>query len=587
MRQEIFPIVWKGELLMNSEGVIKKTKKFYISIVLNVIEGIISGCNFTVLYYLIKSLVKKDFTSKLVINMSILLAVIFIIRLVIYSIAYTGGHIGGAQITRNIRLFLGDKIKKIPLNKFTKSKTGEYINAVTSDVSNYENILTHRLGDIIKNISLLSMLIIFISIIYLPAGMISLIAALIMLPALWLSTKFVKRYGTEKNKIMSENVSNIVEYITGIQTFRAYGLGGTKNETVTKSMEVYSDISYKYETKIIPIGAIESVFVGMCIPAIVILGYKALRDAAIDSANLIIIIMLPLLVCKLATAIFIDFTSYKNMMVSRKAIEKVANEDEELVHNNEFSPKSYDIKFENVCFSYDNNKQILENISFTAEKQNLTAIVGDSGSGKSTILNLIAKYYKPQAGNIKIGDICINNIDASKVLNYISIVDQEAFLFNDTVKKNILYAREAATEEEIIEALREANCNEFVSNMENGYDTFVGENGNKLSGGERQRLSIARAVLKDSPIVLLDEATASLDIENELAVKNAIINLLKRKKTVIMIAHTLSIIENADNIIVVADGKVVEQGRHKDLIKNKGKYYNMWLAEQQLSNINI
>lgn len=570
--------------MQNNENIMKKTKTFYVSMILNVIEGIISGCNFTILYYLMRALINKDLTRDLVVNSSILLTVMFFVRLVLYSIAYTSGHIGGAQITKNIRLFLGDKIKKIPLNRFTKSKTGEYINSVTSDVSNYENILTHRLGDIIKNTTLLTMLVIFMSVMYLPAGIIALVAALIMIPSLHVSSMFVKKYGVNKNSIMTDNVSNIVEYITGIQTFRAYNMGGTKNRTVTESMENYSNISYKYEKKIIPIGAIESVIVGMCIPLCILVGQSAIALSKIESSDYIIIIMLPLLVCKLGAAIFIDFTSYKNMNISRNAIEKVAFEKEETISEKDFNPQFYDINFENVNFGYEKNEQILKNVNFTAGNGQLTAIVGDSGSGKSTILNLIAKYYEPQSGNINIGGISIKDIDASKILDKISIVDQDAFLFNDTVKNNILYARENATEEEIIKACKEANCDDFIRNMDKGYDTFVGENGNKLSGGERQRLSIARAILKDSPIILLDEATASLDIENELAVKDAIINLLKKKKTVIMIAHTLSVIKNADNIIVVSNGQIVESGTHEELINNKNKYYNMWNAEKQLCN---
>ena len=195
----------------------------------------------------------------------------------------------------------------------------------------------------------------------------------------------------------------------------------------------------------------------------------------------------------------------------------------------------------------------MQNISFDIPDQKLTAIVGDSGSGKSTILNLISKYYEPNSGVIKIGGKSIHDISAEKVM------------------------------EQVVEAAKIANAHDFIMKMENGYDTLVGENGNHLSGGERQRLSIARAILKNSPILLLDEATASLDIENELAVKEAIANLLKNKKTVIMIAHTLSIIKNADKIVVVSNGKIAEEGTHETLLKKNGKYAAMWNAEQKLS----
>ena len=206
--------------------------------------------------------------------------------------------------------------------------------------------------------------------------------------------------------------------------------------------------------------------------------------------------------------------------------------------------------------------------------------MGDSGSGKSTILNLIAKYYDPESGEIDIGGQAIRYVNAEDVLDMISMVDQDTFLFNDTVRENIRHAKPSATDEEIEKVCKEANCDTFIRKMEKGYDTIIGENGNLLSGGERQRLSIARAILKNSPILLLDEATSSLDIENELAVKQAISNLLQENKTVVMIAHTLSVIKNADQILVVSGGKVAESGTHEQLLAMGGKYSAMWSAEQ-------
>ena len=244
---------------------------------------------------------------------------------------------------------------------------------------------------------------------------------------------------------------------------------------------------------------------------------------------------------------------------------------------------SYDIEFKNVDFFYEKGEKVLDNLSVKIKNNKFTAIVGDSGSGKSTILNLISKYYEPTKGIITIGGHDISKIAAERVLEKVSMVDQEVFLFNDTVKNNIRHARLSATDEEIIQACKEANCHEFIMEMSNGYDTEIGENGNLLSGGQRQRLSIARAILKDSPIILLDEATANLDIKNELAVKQAILNLMKKDKTVLMIAHTLSIIKNADEILVVGNGKIIENGTHEKLLLNNGKYKEMYIAEEKIT----
>lgn len=570
---------------MNPNKVMKKNGRFYLSMALNMLEGLLSGCNFMMLYYSIQALWNHNLNIKLLLSLTGSLALVFIVRLISYSIGYTQGQIGGANVSRNIRLFLGDKIKKIPLTRFTKGQTGEYINVVTSNVNNYENILTHKSGDIVKNIVLSLMVILFMGSVYFPVGVILLIANLMVIPALWLSFRSVKKYGSEKNQILADNVSNIVEYITGIQTFRAYGIGGTKNSSVTDSMRSYSNVSYVYEKKVIPIGVTFNIIAWCSLPATIIVSGKAWMSGILDTAAFLMVSMIPIFVSKIAGTLFIDCTSYKNLMISKRKITQIINEEEERKSDIIFVPKTQGICFEDVNFSYVKGESILTGVNFTAEDKKLTAIVGDSGSGKSTILNLISKYYEPQDGDIRIGVSSINDVDAEKVLSQISMVDQDVFLFNDTIKNNIRYARPSATDAEIVEACKLANCNNFIEKLEKGYDTPVGENGNQISGGERQRISIARAILKNSPIILLDEATASLDIENELAVKEAILNLLKAEKTVIMIAHTLSIIKNADKILVVSNGKIIEQGTHSELIKKRGKYNAMWQAEEQIYRI--
>ena len=301
------------------------------------------------------------------------------------------------------------------------------------------------------------------------------------------------------------------------------------------------------------------------------------------TVSYLLICMLPLFCAKLANTIFVDLTSYKNLMISKNKILGVMEEPEESGSMEPFQTDTHEITFDHVDFAYVPGEPVLKQATFTVPDQKLTAIVGDSGSGKSTILNLIAKYYEPTGGTIAIGGRPTDHVAAERVLEQISMVDQDVFLFDDTIRDNIRHARPDATDGEIEAACREANCDGFIRSMEKGYDTPTGENGNLLSGGERQRISIARAILKNSPILLLDEATASLDIENELAVKQAIANLLKEKKTVVMIAHTLSIVKNADQILVVADGKIAEAGTHEELLAKNGKYAAMWQAEQKIS----
>lgn len=567
---------------MTGYNILKKNHNFYIGVIGTVLEGLLSGSLFMLLYSVMQFLWAGTFDLKRSLMLTGLLAMIFLLRILVYSFGYTKAQIGGAEISKNIRLFLGDKIKRIPLSRFSQGQTGYYINTITSDVNSYEKILTHKAGDLAKNISLSLMLIIFVMMFDIPAGLILLAADLLLIPALWLSFHMVRRYGKEKNDICAENVSSIVEYVSGIQTFRAYGVGGTKNKTVTKAMKDFCNISFLYEAKVLPIGAGFGVLIWLTCPLVIWTAYTSWAAGMLDTVPYLLICMLPLFFAKLANSIFIDLTSYKNLMISKEKILNVMNEAEETGSMEPFVTRTHEITFEDVSFSYASGEPVLQHTTFVVPDQKLTAIVGDSGSGKSTILNLIAKYYEASSGTISIGGKSVNHVAAERVLEQISMVDQDVFLFDDTIRENIRHARPDAADTEIEAACREANCDGFIRKMKNGYDTPTGENGNLLSGGERQRLSIARAILKNSPILLLDEATASLDIENELAVKEAIANLLKAKKTVVMIAHTLSIVKHADQILVVSGGKIAEAGTHEELLEKNGKYAAMWNAEQKL-----
>ncbi|WP_024620269.1 ABC transporter ATP-binding protein [Metaclostridioides mangenotii] len=558
---------------------IKRDKKLTFSIILNVIEGLLTGSVLGIVFLTIDSLFKDTFEIGKLINLCILLVGIFVVRLLLYSIGYTLGHTGGSSTARNIRIFLGNKIKNLPLINFSKYKTGQFINIITNDVNNYEDILGHKIGEIAKNITLVVVTLLFLSTINPVIGSINIVLALLIIPFMVLSAKLVTKYGGMKKDILDDNVSDLVEYINGIQTFRSYGLGGVKNDKINKSLKDISDISFKFESKVVPIGNLYRIIMDLSMPLTIVIGGAKWLTNDLGSPEYIICVILSFFISQLMGTLFIDLTTYKNLMISKKSMDSLAQQEEDNYSENNFEPQNYDIEFKNISFSYVDNNPVLNNVSFKAKHGELTAIVGDSGSGKSTILNLISKYYEADSGNIIIGGLRTKDVNSEKVLENVSMVYQDVFLFNDSIKNNIKFAKPAASDFEIIEACKASNCNNFITDLEKGYNTFVGENGNRLSGGEKQRISIARAILKDSPILLLDEATASLDIENELYVKDAISKLVKENKTIIMIAHNLSVIKNADNILVVGNGKILEQGSHEKLMKNKGKYYSMWMSE--------
>lgn len=561
----------------------RKNRTFKLGLVCNILEGLLSGSNFMLIYWVFQSLWNGSFLLRNAMKMTGVIAVIFVLRLFLYGTGYVKFQIGGAAVSMATRLFLGDKLKRVPLSRFTAGQAGQYLNVMTSDINNYEKILTHKVGDIAKNVTLSVMLILFVGTLWLPAAVILLAASLLLVPTMTLLSLVVKEYGQQKNRTQAEAVNGMMEYINGIQTFRAYGIAGKKNKKVIDHMKQYSDVNYIYEVKLVPVGLIRNILSWCSLPLTMWMASGPWLAGQITSVSYFMICLMSIYLSKLAWTLFADCLGYRNLSISKNKIAELLEMPEETGSTDALNVASHEITFQDVNFSYVPGEPVLKEAAFTVPDQKLTAIVGDSGSGKSTILNLISKYYEADSGMIFIGGKPINGVVAERILEQISMVDQDVFLFDDTIRENIRHARPNATDLEIESACREANCDSFIRKMEKGYDTPAGENGSLLSGGERQRISIARAILKNSPILLLDEATASLDIENELAVKQAIANLLKEKKTVVMIAHTLSIVKSADQILVISDGKIVELGTHEDLLTRCGKYAAMWSAEHKLS----
>ncbi|MDD2640359.1 MAG: ATP-binding cassette domain-containing protein, partial [Arcobacteraceae bacterium] len=249
--------------------------------------------------------------------------------------------------------------------------------------------------------------------------------------------------------------------------------------------------------------------------------------------------------------------------------------------------KAYNIEFEKVNFAYQNQPtHALKDVSFAMPNKTMTALVGHSGCGKTTITKMIMRYADPQSGSIKIGGVNIKNMTPEDLMKNISVVFQDVYLFDDTIINNIRMANPNATDKEVEEAANSAYCHEFITRLPNGYNTKIGDIGGSLSGGERQRISIARAILKNAPIVILDEPTAALDTQSEVAVQSAIDKLVENK-TVIVIAHRLSTIAGADTILVVDNGRIVESGTHDELVTKNGRYYGMWQAQQRVKDWNV
>ena len=476
----------------------------------------------------------------------------------------------GYEIAAEERLKIGNVLKRVSLGYFSKNSTGDILTAITGDLSSLE-LQGMKLIDAIVNgyINLLAIVIILL-IVCPMAALTSLVGAILSALALnGISKKSRKNAPTKQ--ISQERITDAsLEYIHGLPIVKSFGQEGASIEEWKTACEKHKNINLKIMHGFVPNNCLHLFALKIAsVLLILISGIFTIQG------NLTISIFL-----LIAMFAFMIFGAVENMNDSvhmlgliDTSMDKLENiENAEFIDEagRDFSIASYNIDFTDVSFGY-GEIEVLHNLSFQIPQNTTTAIVGPSGSGKSTICNLITRFYDVNSGSVKIGGHDVREFTCDSLLKNISMVFQNVYLFNDTIRNNIKFGKSDATEDEIIEAAKKACCHDFIMALPEGYDTMIGEGGSSLSGGEKQRISIARAILKNAPIILLDEATASIDPENEHLIQQAISELIQGK-TIVTIAHRLATIENADQILVVDHGKIVQKGTHDQLIQKKGIY---------------
>ena len=481
--------------------------------------------------------------------------------------------------SENARTTLAEHIRKLPMSVFNSKDLSELTTNMMGDVGTTEHVLSHVYPQLIANA--ISVTVICIMLAFFDWRMALAVFASVPLAFLIIicSRSIQRKLGKKHADAKLAASDQVQEYIEGLKVIKACNLDGEKFSALENALGTMRNLAIKFEfgTGVFVTGAQVILQAGVGIT--VFAGVSLLTSSSID---LIPMLMCLLIVTRIYGPIQTELTLLPELLYHQIAIKRMrALMDYSPMEGGETPLEKYDIKFENVHFRYnENGEETIKDVSVTIPADSITALVGPSGSGKSTLSRLIARFWDIDKGSLTIGGVHINSLDPEHLMGYMSFVFQDVVLFNDTIYNNIRIGNMEASKEEVLAAAKAARCDEFAEKLPDGYETLLGENGSTLSGGERQRLSIARALLKNAPIVLLDEATASLDPESEASIQHAISTLIEGK-TVIVIAHRLRTIAQADKIIVLDKGRVAEEGTHHELIEKNGLYHRLFTIQQE------
>jgi len=553
----------------------KEFKRLKKPVFLLVIDSLFYMINYMMFYFTIVDLITETFTLNKIIVYTVIMIVANTVRYLFNRVGYTGIQSQGARIIQDLRLRMGDHLRNLNLGYFNKHNIGNVINIITNDLQDFEHVLTHSTSELIK-LGILSVYLLLVTFAISPIlGILQILIAAAGAIFIVLGMKKSSKIALKKKHTMDDVVSRMVEYISGMELFKSYNLAGEKFKRLKDSFNDLKKESINTEIALAPYILIFQLTVDISFALLLLASTQFFISGSINKIMFFSYIIIGLSLSNILKAFSGQYVFFQYMKLATDKLINVYNE-KEISYEFEVMPfKNYDIKFENVNFSYEKDKPVLKNISFEAKQGTSTALVGSSGSGKTTVTNLIARFWDCQSGIISIDGTDITKIYPEELLTNISMIFQDVYLVNDTIENNIKLGKPDATHEEVVKAAKDASCHEFITELENSYDTVVGEGGSTLSGGEKQRISIARALLKDTPIILLDEATASLDADNEHEIRKSLDKLIKNK-TVITIAHKLNTIKNYDQIIVMSDGIIEEKGTHEELMKNRKRYYEMY-----------
>ena len=468
------------------------------------------------------------------------------------------------------RIHIGDRLRYIPMGYFNDNSLGNITAVVTTTLSDVENNAARYLVSVIGGFLNTLGLCLGLTVADWRLGLLAIAGILAYLGVTELSQRAMLKTGPARQHAQMNLVEAVLEYIQGMSVVKSYGLDKDSGQAVQRTVDESCDKALSLEKSVVPWMGLRQVVVRVFSVAIAVCALAFYSGGTLSLARCLLMLVASfMLYAELESA----GNMADNLQMLGASMDKANSIDDTPVMDidgAELTPADTSVEFQDVSFAY-GDRTILDHVSLTVPSGSITAVVGPSGGGKTTLCNLIARFWDVQSGKITVGGYDVREYKLDSLMKNISMVFQSVYLFNDTVENNIKFGRPDATHEQVVAAARAACCHDFIMALPDGYDTVLGEGGGSLSGGEKQRISIARAMLKDAPIVILDEATASVDPENEAELQAAI-SALTRGKTLIMIAHRLNTVRNADQILVLSGGHIVQRGTHQELMAQGGLY---------------
>lgn len=557
----------------SKEGLLKKSLLFAF------LSGLFAALQFAALFIVVEALVSDNRDRRFIWISLGIMAVSLVGRIITTYFSTMEQTETGYCMVAEKRIHIGDRLRYIPMGYFNKNSIGNITAIVTTTLGDVENsaarVLVSVLGGFFNSVALVIVLLVFDW----RIGLIAAIGVLLYLVAAELALRKSACLSGVRQHTQESLVESVLEYIQGMGIVKAFGMEKDSTQSIDSAIKASCRDNLKLTKASVPYDALKQVVVRVFSVLLPLASIYFWLNGSLSLAYGVILVVASFMV-------FNDLENAGNMasllqmlaasMDTANSIDDTPVMDEK---GADVVPASSEIIFDNVDFSYADRK-ILDHVSFTIPAGTTTAIVGPSGSGKTTMCNLIARFWDVDAGRITVGGKDVRDSKLDSLMKNISMVFQNVYLFADSIENNIKFGCPDATHEQVIEAAKKACCHEFISALPDGYDTLIGEGGGTLSGGEKQRISIARAILKNAPIIILDEATSSVDPENEEELQQAIAELT-HDKTIVMIAHRLKTVRGADQILVLDDSHIVQSGTHAELIQQKGLYADFVSARQE------